>query len=190
MNLLELHRNRGPMMCLLRVGQGEGANLQLPGVTFGGRRLAARKSIIELEQLRNFPFDPSFFSLCVSGEWDLVYSTSRIGVPDSALKVRSIISNLDGQTKNLIHSVGWEYSEAADGDKPGRETMGVFEVKMKYNLSDVPSVPTRMIVGIEVQPLLPSCSCKTSSQQGNHVFPCFGIVSSQLWRQYPPCLGL
>ena len=115
-------------------------------------RMAARNSIIELEQLRNFPFDPSFFSLCVSGEWDLLYSTSRIATPDPAVKIRSIKASIDGDNMKLTHSIEWEFREEADEDKglPVKETRGVFDVKMKYNFSEVPSVPTRMMIEIEV----------------------------------------
>jgi hypothetical protein len=115
-------------------------------------RMAARNSIIELEQLRNFPFDPSFFSLCVSGDWDLLYSTSRIATPDPAVKIRSIKASIEGDNMKLTHSIEWEFREEADKDKglPVKETRGVFDVKMKYNFSEVPSVPTRMMIEIEV----------------------------------------
>lgn len=123
---------------VIRLRQGDVTSLE-------GRE-GARKCIIELEQQRNFPFDPGFFSLAVSGEWELLYSTSRVLAPDPNLKVRKIISDMQGFNKTLTHRVMWEYAEEGS---PPRETKGIFEIVCKYNLSDVPSVPTRMIIAVE-----------------------------------------
>jgi hypothetical protein len=53
-------------------------------------RALTKKFIIELEQQQNFPYDVDFFNWAVGGTWDLLYSSSRLGIPDPNLRVRDI----------------------------------------------------------------------------------------------------
>ena len=39
---------------------------------------------------QNFPYDVDFFNWAVNGSWDLLYSSSRLSVPDPNVRVRNI----------------------------------------------------------------------------------------------------
>ncbi|EKX33765.1 hypothetical protein GUITHDRAFT_120030 [Guillardia theta CCMP2712] len=118
-------------------------------------RTMIRKCIAELEQQQIFPFDVNFFNFAVSGDWQLLYSTSRLLSPDTNLKVRDIRSRIDGGARELVHQARWEYREDVTGQAEELRTRGLFEVKCSYNMSEAPSVPTRMIISVEELRLTP-----------------------------------
>ena len=167
-------------------------------------RTLTKKFIIELEQLQNFPYDVDFFNWAVGGTWDLLYSSSRLSVPDPNLRVRDIQAVYDGETQTFRHVVSWEFEESVSAeqqvlggteeeptlfveeDDEGQEegavneegevgsqakavetaapkpvtgevfrTKGTFETVCKYNMSEVPSVPTRMLIELDEMRITP-----------------------------------
>ena len=66
-----------------------------------------------LNSTQNFPYDVDFFNWAVSGTWDLLYSSSRISVPDPNVRVRNIQAVYDGETSTFRHLVSWEFEESA-----------------------------------------------------------------------------
>lgn len=168
-------------------------------------RTLTKKFIIELEQQQNFPYDVDFFNWAVGGTWDLLYSSSRLSVPDPNLRVRDIQAVYDGEKQTFRHIVSWEFEESNDAEQQvlngtegeptlfveeeaepeegaegtgtaGRgggqakavetaapktvmgevfKTRGTFETVCKYNMSEVPSVPTRMIIELDEMRITP-----------------------------------
>ena len=163
-------------------------------------RTLTKKFIIELEQQQNFPYDVDFFNWAVGGTWDLLYSSSRLSVPDPNLRVRDIQAVYDGETQTFRHVVSWEFEESIsteqqvlggteeeptlfveeeeeglveeEGEVGGQakavetaapkpvtgevfRTKGTFETVCKYNMSEVPSVPTRMLIELDEMRITP-----------------------------------
>ncbi len=113
-------------------------------------REQTRRYIIELEQQQNYPLDPSFHNFAVAGDWQLLYSTSRISPPDTNLKLRSILSKWDEKGGRIIHDVAWEFTEEGDF-----RTAGKFQIISNFTYGDTPSMPARCHIAVDALELTP-----------------------------------
>ena len=58
--------------------------------------------------------------------------------------------------ERYINRIAWEFDEQPTVEEPqGRTTRGTFETVCRYNYSEVPSMPTRLIVEVEDMSLAP-----------------------------------
>lgn len=75
-----------------------------------------------------------FLNLAISGDWQLLFSTNRLGIPNTKLRLRELIQRIDPKNLNgtVTNMARWDLAEEIPGVF---DCTGTFSVKCDYSIN-------------------------------------------------------